>query len=490
MSTPQPSHSHGTTGHAGDKHSEARAAAKAARQKMAQKLASLTTGSDLLKLVEKRAFATDAEYQSTRRCTNPKLSDGLPYHLFLPAEMALSPEDVFPNLRWGGRAIMVSENLMLINDLAQKFVRWEGFVIEQRPTSMRQPVLGMHLPWFGKPVHYFVARKVDLLKPGESTDRFTYQVRLTKRAVTDTEYVVVKQVPTVDRVISRLRAKFPDAPLDDIRRRAMKFTEKIFPVFLTREAAMLQILERDLPAPYNERVPRCLGVEHDSKGFVRVMYMNWLRNGGDGISQLDFALQATELLSALHDKVGVIHLDLRLDNFVITEKGVGFIDFGSAVRVGEKFADNSLLSTLFEEMMRTSQIQRMLYHMTETGLVTSDVLRSGVHRMDKAVDMFYLAVQMNKPHSNPDFKGLVQMDPKSLEAQHIKRLSDDILRPVDSNAIPYRNAGEILAGLRKVREDVLAGREVDATGKTAVSFRGEPAGARTAPAVSKRSAVA
>ena len=490
MSTPQQPHPHNAIGHAGDKRADARALAKAARQQMAKKLASLTTGSELLKLVEKRAFTTDSEFQSCQRCTNPKRSDGLPYHLFLPAEMALSPEDVFPNLRWGGRAIMVSENSMLISELAQKFVRWDGFVIEKQPTAMRQPVLGMHLPWFGKPLHYFVARKVDLLKPGESTDRFTYQVRLTKRAATDSDYVVVKQVPTVDRVISRLRAKFPDAPLDDIRRRAMKFTEKIFPVFLTREAAMLQILERDLPAPYNERVPRCLGVEHDSKGFVRVMYMNWLRNGGDGISQLDFAIQATELLSALHDKVGVIHLDLRLDNFVITEKGVGFIDFGSAVRVGEKFADNSLLSTLFEEMMRTSQIQRMLYHMTETGLVTSDVLRSGVHRMDKAVDMFYLAVQMNKPHSNPDFKGLVHMNPKSLEAQHIKRLSDEILRPVDASAIPYRNAKEILAGLHKVRDDVLSGREVDACGRTAVSFRDDPAESHPAPAASQRTVIA
>ncbi len=467
--TPQPK-SHLSADSGSNKRLGERNAAKAARQEMTKKLANLTTGSELLKLVEKRVFANDPEFQSSLRCTNSKISDGLPYHLFLPAEMALSPEDVFPSLRWGGRAIMVSENALLIAELAQKFVRWDGFVLEKPPTSMRRPILGMSLPWFGKRLHYFVARKVDLLKPGESTDRFTYQVRLTKRTVTDTDYVVVKQVPTVDRVISRLRAKFPDAPLDDIRRRAMKFTEKIFPVFLTREAAMLQILERDLPAPYCDRVPRCLGVEHDSKGFVRVMYMNWLRNGGDGISQLDFALQATELLSVLHDKVGVIHLDLRLDNFVITEKGVGFIDFGSAVRIGEKFADNSLLSTLFEEMMRTSQIQRMLYHMTETGLVTSDVLRSGVHRMDKAVDMFYLAVQMNKPHANPEFKGLVHMNPKSLEAQHIKRLSDEILRPGDDQAVTYRSAKDILNGLHRVRDDILNGREVESAGKTAVNF--------------------
>ena len=170
---------------------------------------------------------------------------------------------------------------------------------------------------------------------------------------------------------------------------------------------------------------------------------------------------------------------------------MGFIDFGSAVRVGEKFADNSLLSTLFEEMMRTSQIQRMLYHMTETGLVTSDVLRSGVHRMDKAVDMFYLAVQMNKPHSNPDFKGLVHLNPKSLEAQHIKRLSDEILRPMDNNAVAYRSAQDILAGLHKVRDNVLNGREVENAGRTAVSFKDEPTDIDDIPVVKpKRAAIA
>ena len=99
----------------------------------------------------------------------------------------------------------------------------------------------------------------------------------------------------------------------------------------------------------------------------------------------------------------VIHLDLRLDNFVITPQGVGFVDFGSAVRVGEAFPEASLLSNLFGEMMRTSQIQRMLGKMSESGQITSEEIRAGYHRVDKAVDFFYLAVQINNPHANPDF---------------------------------------------------------------------------------------
>ena len=437
-------------------------ALKSERKASLERIQSLADKSSAVKLIQNKVFSHDPEYRASVAHGTENTGRGLPYHLFLPAETALSPEDVFPNLRWGGRAIMISPNELLVHEIAERFNRWEGFILEGQPRSIRSPICGISIPGFGKPVHYLVARKVQLLKPGESTERFTYHVHLARKDMDQEKYVVVKQVPTVDRVVSRLRSKFPDASLDDIRRRAMKFTEKIFPVFLTREAAMLKILQRDLPKPFCDRVPRCLGVEHDSKGFVRTLYMNWMRNGGEGLSQIDFARQSCELLTALHEKIGVIHLDLRLDNFVITENGVGFIDFGSAVRVGETFSDNSLLHTLFEEMMKTSQIQRMLYHMSENGLVTSDVLRGGLHKVDKAVDLFYLAVQINKPHSNPDFKGLIHFNPKSLEARHLKRLTDEILRPPDEHNVKYRTARDILAGLRQVEENIAAGQEPEA----------------------------
>ncbi len=411
--------------------------------------------------IKGKRFAKDAEYLRGDAVTHEseaRENKGLPYHVFLPAEKRYGPEEAFSMIRWGGRAIVASDNAADLRDSASRFVKHEGFVIDIPPTELRKSLFG--LPIFGKKYHYFVARRVHLLKPGESTDRFTYSVQLaSRRSGNDVEYVVMKQVPTVDRVVSRLRQKFPDTPMDELRRRALKFTDKIFPVFLSREAAMLKILQRDLPKPYCDRVPRCLGVEHDSKGFVRTLYMNWLRNGGRLLSQLEFATQATELLQVLHEKVGVIHLDLRLDNFVITAEGVGFIDFGSAVRVGETFGDNSLLSTLFEEMMRTSQIQRMLYTMSEKGLVTSDVLCQGVHKVDKAVDLFYLAYQMNTPHQNPDFVGLVKHEPRSLEARHIKSLTSEILRPVDRSNSPYKTASDILQGLATIRKDIEAGKE-------------------------------
>lgn len=416
---------------------------------------------DATQFIKERRFARDAEYVQADSVTHEidKTEDrGLPYHAFLPADKRYGPEEAFSMIRWGGRVIVASENVNELRESAARYVKHEGFVVDTPPSEIKKAFFG--LPVFGKKYHYFVARRVQLLKPGESTDRFTYSVQLaSRRSGNDVEYVVMKQVPTLDRVVSRLRQKFPDTPIDELRRRAMKFTEKIFPVFLSREAAMLKILQRDLPKPYCDRVPRCLGVEHDSKGFVRTLYMNWLRNGGRMLSQVEFARQATELLQVLHEKAGVIHLDLRLDNFVITSNGVGFIDFGSAVRVGESFGDNTLLSTLFEEMMRTSQIQRMLYTMSEKGLVTSDVLCQGVHKVDKAVDLFYLAYQMNTPHQNPDFVGLVKYDPRSMEARHIKRFTSEILRPEDHADSPYKTASDILHGLAQVEKDIEAGAE-------------------------------
>jgi hypothetical protein len=146
-----------------------------------------------------------------------------------------------------------------------------------------------------------------------------------------------------------------------------------------------------------------------------------------------------------------MHLDLRLDNFVITENGVGFVDFGSAVRVGEDFPESSLLCNLFEEMMKTSQIQRMLGKMTQSGQVTSEEIRNCYQRIDKAVDFFYLAVQINAPLTNPDFHGLVEFDPQSAEAAELSTLTEQILRPSDTQNARFKSASEILLGIDEVR---------------------------------------
>jgi hypothetical protein len=436
------------------------------------------TATKLIRTVIHQRFARDPEFvRGTHAIGPPIVSTGkgerrdLVDFVFLGGDDAHSPADVFDRLRWGGQCVYVSQNWKQVVDAVQQFAEWHGargWALERRPITIKKYPLNQRWLGFARKVHYFSARKVMLVEPGHSSDRFTYHVFLEKnRELLNAglaavgaqhrvgggwrdEYDVVKQVPTMERVLSRLKEKFPEADEETLRRRAKKFTEKIFPVFLTREAAILKLLQRDLPKQFRDRVPRVVEAEQDLKGYVHTLRMNWLRNGGKPLSQLEFAKQAAELLTALHDDAKVMHLDLRLDNVVITEKGVGFVDFGSAVKVGESFPEASLLGSLFGEMMRTSQIQRMLGKMTEKGQVTSEEICNSYHRIDKAVDFFYLAVQINAPHTNPDFCGLVKYDPESREAKELAKLTDEILRPANPEKARFTSAREILEGILEI----------------------------------------
>jgi hypothetical protein len=429
-------------------------------------------------LVKKR-FAHDLEFRQVSKPPSSELAD----FLFLTDDDPHSPSDVFPRLRWGGQVVLLSDNPEVITKAANQYANWpplenrggrkskigEGentghppWIIEQLPSIVKKHPL--NLPFLPpRKIHYFIARKTALIEPGTSSDRFTYHVYLARNpdsAKIDGPrgthaYQVVKEVPTQSRVLARLQEKFPDADLETLKRRARKFTEKIFPVFLTRETAILKLLQRDLPKEFRHRVPHVLSAEQDQQGYTRTLNLNWLRNGRGGkppLTQLQFARQSAELLAALHDQAKIMHLDLRLDNFVITHRGVGFVDFGSAVRVGETFPDESLLSNLFGEMMRTSQIQRMLGKMTGEGQITSEEIKASYHRVDKAVDFFYLAVQINNPHANPDFIGLVDFDKNSKEAHELANLTNEILRPPDPQNAKFKSAHQILEGINAIEQ--------------------------------------
>ena len=267
-------------------------------------------------------------------------------------------------------------------------------------------------------------------------------------------YVVSKEVPSLDAVMGRLRLRWPELAEEAIEKRARKFTDKIFPTFLTREAGILQVLQSRLPAQYARRVPRVLAMEKDIRGFVRKLRMTWLRNGGPTLSHLEFAVQSADLLRAIHDVVGVIHLDLRLDNFVITPEGVGFVDFGSAVHVSENLSQNPLLETLFGELMRTSQIQRMLTQMTHSGHVTADHFCRSRGKIDKSVDVFYLAVQLGAPHSNPDLEAFIRHEPQSAESRAIGQMTQKVLKPPDPSHPVIRSAKDILRTLELIEQSL------------------------------------
>jgi hypothetical protein len=404
--------------------------------------------SPLTDRVARHIFRDDLEYQHLARREHPHVITQADF-LFGTDDELTDPETVFRKLRWGGQFVYASRKGGPTGKLAKRFTE-RGFRLTHGPGVLRS---GWPIPFFARKTHYFVARKTLLIQPRELSDRFTYHVQLQDcERRPGQPCTVLKEVPATERVAARLHKRFPDLSTDIIEKRSRKFTEKIFPLFLTREAAMLQILQRDLPARYAGRVPRLLDKETDSRGFVRKLKMNWLRSGGAQLPQIEFARQCAELLHVLHDTVGVIHLDLRLDNIVITEAGVSFVDFGSSVRVGENLADNPLLDTLFEELMRTSEIQRMLERMTLSGRVTSPVIRNGYQKVDKSVDFFYLAVQINNPLKNPDFDGLVAYDPQSPHAVALKKMTDEVLRPKDLQNPKYRSAADMLRGIQLIAE--------------------------------------
>ncbi len=399
----------------------------------------------------RRILKRNEEYQSFGENAYAIHHEGPRDYLILTPGEGVTAHEVFPRLRWGGCVAVVSPNAAAVWSAAREFNARSGFAVDVEPASFHAGLFGLRLP-FGRKLHYFIARKVSLIWPGQVTERFTFDVRLVRAQSPQLGYMVMKQVPSYGYVYQRLRQRFPEADAATNYKRTHKLIDHVFPVFLTREAAFLQILQRDLPQEYRRRVPTAMGVEKGSDGLVRRLYMNWLRLGGNTLSQLQFAQQAADLLRVLHDHVRLIHLDLRLDNMVITRDGVGFVDFGSAVRMGENLKQSPMLDALFDQMMSTSQIQVNLGRMIRAGHLTSSFMVAAHGRIDKAVDIFYLAVQMREPHANPDFRNLVRYEPGSDEARRISLLTDGILRPTDPDRPNYISAKDVCNGLHRVAQ--------------------------------------
>lgn len=388
--------------------------------------------------------------------TRPGAADDQPHdYLVLGPRDAHEPEAVFERLRWGAAVLFASARASQVRELAARYAADPAFALDRPPTMVRGPRFG--LPWLGRRACYFVARRLSLVRPGGFSDRFTFDVQLVS-APRAGGYIVLKQVPAYGHVVQRLRRRFPDASPKEVGDRARKMVDRVFPVFLTREAGSLQLLQRDLPESYRRRVPRLLGVRRGRDGLVQRLYMNWLRVDGTPMSQLTFAIQSADLLRVLHDVAGIMHLDLRLDNYVITPDGVGFVDFGSAVRIGEDLEESPLLRSLFDEMMSTSQIQRTLGRMKEKGRLTSDAILAAHGKVDRAVDVFYLALQMRRPDLSPVFRHLVRFDHQTEEARRIRRLTDALLRPKDPRRPRLISARDLLHGLRRMGEGTEARR--------------------------------
>ena len=360
------------------------------------------------------------------------------------------PDEAFRRLRWGGVFACIDPSFERVEHIMEAFDGKNGFTIERPIDELWGGTMGFRIPRITPRAFYFLARKTELVAPGEIAQHHSYDVSLVLDSEVEHGFRVCKKVPSIADTAGRLRGLHPQLDRDEAQLRAMRLVNDVFPIFLTREAKMLQMVQKALPAPFRSRVPRLLGVKKNDQGFVTRLDMNWLRNGGRPISHLEYARQAAELLSVLHDHARIMHLDLRPDNLVITPEGLGFIDFGTAARVDEDLLGNAVLGPLFRDVMQTSQIQRSLGAMLEKGLMTNQALAAAYGRPDTRVDTFQLAVLINRPHANPEFEQLVRYNPLESTAAQLERLTASILRPRIPCASGCKTAADILRGIDRI----------------------------------------
>lgn len=387
------------------------------------------------------------------------------------------PDRVFDRLRWGGQLVFVSTQPREVQQLLGYYRNKPEWLIEHEPESLVCPRFAKLKALSGLPLagaipgaiagaipgalrrllleeraYFFVVRKVLIDPVSRLTAKHSYDVRLVRaRGKADQRYatdgfVVLKRVPTMEQAIDRLKQTCPGVPPERLGIIAEKLVRKVFPIFLTREAAFLKLLQRDLPPELKIKTPRVMSMESDDKGLVRAMSMTWLRQGGPPISQTVFAQQAAELLRALHEHVGILHLDLRLDNLLVTDDGVCAIDFGSSVRVGEDLSTTTIIETLVREMLQSSQITRDLERQRRKQLIRSEVFADLPYPVSPAFDLFALATNMTRPHDNADFKGLVTHDRDSDEGQRFSRLRKRILKPTKDES-PIRDVHDLCVEL-------------------------------------------
>lgn len=408
---------------------------------------SMSDRKSLLDPVMAKVFSSDEEFQAYGTLATRHLPD----FIFAADRDEQDPAKVFPKLRWGGQYVFASESPQLVQEVAKRFEDY-GFLLERPQESVKD---GWRLwPLLRKSVHFCAARKMLHVPKNGLTDRFTFEVELSVCKETHNgKHVVTKRVPSMEWVLNRFKKRMglADIPEDELERRAHSLIRNILPIFLTREVNMMNRLQEKLPEHLRKRVPHTVSYEKDDRGLVTLLQVNWLRNGGDGLSQLDFALQSAELLAAVHTKAGVAHLDLRLDNMVITPDGVGFIDFGNSVHDEEDINASPTLSKVFSDLMHTTQVQKALDRAIQSGHVTAPYFRDALFKTDKAVDLFYLVLQFTSPHENPDLRDFIEYKANSSEDYELNRMTHRLFAPDLSQPGKVYTAAHVANAVRKIK---------------------------------------
>ncbi len=264
---------------------------------------------------------------------------------------------------------------------------------------------------------------------------------------------VRKQVPALESVAQRLQALDPALSARQAEATALGLVRKGMPLMLSREAAFLKILHRRLPAEVDAGdgridprlvIPRVLDLTHDDAGLVQSFTMTWLRQGRPRpLALLDFVAGAARMTAALH-RIGVLHLDLRLDNLVVTPDGVGVIDFGSSVRQGEDLSAHRIVGKTLGQALSASQLATELRDMQAARRVTAPLVLDSVGKATPEADVAALTLQMTRVDEHPVLSHLVHVDRDAADYRRLARLRRDILRP-DGAASPILRTAHDLA---------------------------------------------
>ena len=404
-----------------------------------------------IRTVLRRCFYHDPEFHNRGWSWIPEVEDEPVDFAVAHGDHDVDPRPVFEKLRWGGEFVYVAEKPGACRAMAERFGPDAGFLHEIAPMRFQ---VGERR-WFRTPrVWFFVARKVELIYPGDTAIHFTFDVTLIPHGESDTDYAVRKRIPSYEQVMERLRHRHPDVEDARLDPNARRLREQLFPILLTREVGFLRRLERRLEEPYRSRVPRVLAVEKDERGYAREVVLSWLRQGDNSLSQIEFAKQSAALLAAIHDQAEVVHLDLRLDNILVTRDGVCVVDYGSAAVIGEDLSQSETLKQLFDDWMRKSGVQSVLGKLIQRGKITSTPIISAHRKIDPMVDLFYLSLQFDYLHRHADYRGIVRMDPDSREAQLIRGLAREIMQPKDPDHPTIPSASVLVDRLEAVDQQL------------------------------------
>ena len=340
------------------------------------------------------------------------------------------PEPAFDCLRWGGQVVLLGDTAEAVGRARAAFLHRPEWACEQDAPAVLPGAAGRPAPGYAATV-----RKVLLEPPGRLTARHSYAVALHPAAgPADAAalrqghgWTVEKRVPTVAEALSRLKQTHPGLDPDRAAVLAEKLVMKAFPLLLTREAAFLRRLQTYLPDNLKPRTPELHKLEVDERGFARRLELTWLRMGGPPLSQLQFARGAAEMVAAAHTHATLMHLDLRLGNFVITERGVGLIDFGSSVMLNEDLTANRAVNSVIREMLLASEISHDLRRHRNKRLADNPAFTDLPYPPAAGYDLFALATCMTRPHDFDEFRGIVTFDRDGDDALRLSRLRQRVL---------------------------------------------------------------